>query len=77
MIVRVEVPEDVYERASEIARAQRLDVADVFATACAEHVEAWERLKKRARRGDRPKFLEVLAKVPDVEPEEQDRFGNS
>jgi hypothetical protein len=34
---------------------------------------AWERLKQRASRGSREKFLAVLDKVPDVEPEEFDR----
>ena len=74
MIVNVEVPKDIYDRASEIARSQSMSVADVFATACAEHVAAWERLESRAKRGDRTKFLEVLAKVPDVEPDDRDRF---
>ncbi|MBL8228521.1 MAG: hypothetical protein JNL98_08590 [Bryobacterales bacterium] len=74
MIVNVEVPQDLYDRASEIARSQSISVADVFATACFEHVAAWERLKNRAHRGDRTRFLEVLAKVPDVEPDERDRF---
>ena len=74
MIVNVEVPTDIYERASEIARSQSISVADIFATACAEHIAAWERLESRAQRGDRVKFLEVPAKVPDVEPEERDRF---
>ena len=74
MIVNVEVTQDIYDRAFEIARSQSLSVADVFATACAEHIAAWEGLKIRAQRGDRAKFLEVLAKVPDVEPEKGDRF---
>ncbi len=74
MIVSVEVPKDLYDRASEIARAQNISVADVFATACAEHIAAWERLARRAQRGDRARFLEVLAKVPDVEPDERDRL---
>lgn len=74
MIVSVEVPKDIYDRASEIARSQSISVADVFATACAEHIAAWERLERRAQRGDRARFLEVLAKVPDVEPDERDRF---
>ena len=38
-------------------------------------VTAGERLTSRAGQGDRARFLEVLAKVPDVEPEERDRFG--
>lgn len=60
----------------EIAQSQRISVADVLATACAEHVKAWERLAGRTRQGDRTKYLEVLAKVPDAEPEEHDRYGS-
>ena len=74
MIVSVEVPNDIYDRATAIARSQSISVADVFAAACAEHIAAWERLERGARRGDRAKFLEVLARVPDVEPDERDRF---
>jgi len=70
MIVSVEVPKDIYDRASEIAQSQRISVADVFAAACTEHIAAWERLELRAQRGDRAKFLDVLAKVPDVAPGE-------
>ena len=76
MIVSVEVPKEIYDRASEIARLQKISVADVFTTACAEHVGAWERLQRRAQGVDRARFLEVLAKVPDVEPAEHDRFDD-
>lgn len=68
------MPVDLYEKAAEIARPQSMSVADLFATACIEHVAAWEMLESRAQRGDRTKFLEVLAKVPEVEPDEPDRF---
>lgn len=74
MIVNVEAPKDLYDKATEIARSQSMTVADVFATACFEHIAAWERLESRAKRGDRAKFLEVLARVPDVEPDERDQF---
>ena len=74
MIVNLEIPSEVYDRASEIARSQQMSVTDVLAAACAEHVASWERLEARAKRGDRARFLEVLAKVPDVEPEELDRL---
>jgi predicted transcriptional regulator len=75
LIVSVDVPNEIYERVSEIAAAQRMSVSEVIASACAEHVAAWERLERRAKQGDREKFLAVLAKVPDVEPHEQDRIG--
>ena len=76
MIVSVDVPKDIYDRASEIARAQQMSVAEIFAAACAAHVTAWERLAARAQRGDRTAYLDVLSRVPDVEPEEQDRLAN-
>ena len=31
-------------------------------------------LEKRAKRGNREKFLEILSKVPDVEPEAFDKL---
>jgi hypothetical protein len=74
VIVNVEVPVDLYDKATRIARSQSISVADLFATAYSEHIAAWERLESRAKRGDRAKFLEVLAKVPDVEPADHDQF---
>ena len=74
MTVSVEVPQDVFDRASEIARAQSMSVPEVFASACARHVADWEKLESRTSRGGKLKFLEVLAKAPDVEPEAHDRF---
>jgi len=49
-------------------------VDEVFASAFMEQVAAFERLRQRAARGDREKFLAVLDKVPDREPDEQDRI---
>jgi len=69
----VSVPEDLYQKAVEIAKTQHLSVDDVFASAFVEHVAAWERLQQRAARGNREKFLAVLDKVPDVEPEDFDQ----
>ncbi len=33
-----------------------------------------EYLEKRAKRGSREQFLEILSKAPDVEPEESDKL---
>ena len=40
----------------------------------AERVDEWLALENRARRASRAKFEAVLAKIPDVEPEERDRL---
>jgi hypothetical protein len=74
MSVSVSVPDELYEKAVEIANAQRVSVDEVFASAFAEQLSAWERLQQRAARGTREKFLAVLDKVPDVEPEDHDRL---
>ncbi|MBV9498172.1 MAG: hypothetical protein JO138_02245 [Acidobacteriaceae bacterium] len=70
----VSIPEELYEKAAAIARAQNVSVDEVFASAFAEHLAAWERLKERAARGSREEFFAVLDKVPDVEPSPEDRI---
>lgn len=73
MSVNVSVPEELYKKAAEIAEARHVSVDEVFVSAFAEQVTQWERLQQRASRGRREKFLAVLDKVPDVEPEDCDR----
>lgn len=74
MTVSVNIPEELYRRAREIAESQHLSVDDVVSSAFAEQLAAWERLKQKAARGSRESFLAVLDKVPDVEPEDYDRI---
>ena len=74
MNVNVSVPDELYQKAVEIAEAQHVSVDEVFASAFVEQLAAWERLKQRAARGSRESFLAALDKVPDVEPEDYDRL---
>ena len=74
MSVSVSVPEELYKKAVEMAEAQHLSVDEVFASAFAEQLASWERLRQRAARGDREKFLAVVDRAPDDEPEDYDRF---
>jgi hypothetical protein len=74
MSVNVSVPEELYQKAVEIAKTQQVSVDEVFASAFVEQLAAWERLKQRAARGTPEGFLAALDKVPDVEPEEYDRL---
>ncbi len=73
MSVSVNIPEELYLQAREIAESQHLSVDDVVSSAFAGQLAAWERLKQRAARGSRESFLAVLDKVPDAEPEDYDR----
>jgi len=72
--VSIDIPDDLYRQAREIADAQQLSVDDVITSAFAQQMAAWERLTRRAARGSREAFLRVMDKVPDVEPEEFDRI---
>jgi hypothetical protein len=74
MTVSVNIPEELYRQAQEIADNQHVSVDDVISSAFAEQLAAWERLKQRAVKGNRKSFLAVLNKVPDVEPEDYDRI---
>jgi len=74
MTVSVEVPDKLYRKAVEIANVRQVSVDEVFASAFAEQLSAWERLEQRAARGSREKFLAVMDKVPDVEPDDYDRL---
>ena len=74
MTVSIDIPDDLYRQARQIADSQHLSVDDVISSAFVQQMAAWERLKARAARGNREAFLRVLDKVPDVEPEESDRI---
>jgi hypothetical protein len=60
-----------------LAQQDGISIDQFIATAVAEKVAALmtvEYLQECAKRGSREKFEAVLAKVPDVEPEEFDRL---
>ncbi len=74
MSVSVNVPEELYRRATEVAALENISVDELFASAFEERVLEFERLKERAARGSYEKFLRVMSKVPAVEPPEYDRL---
>lgn len=74
MSVSVNVPEELYRQASEIAAAENVSVDDLFASAFEERLLELNRLKEKAARGSYEKFLRVMSKVPAVEPPECDRL---
>lgn len=74
MTVTINVADDLYQRAAEIAAQENVPVEELFTSAFEERLREFERLKQRASRGSREKFLAVLDKVPAVEPADYDRF---
>jgi predicted transcriptional regulator len=72
MSVSIHVPDELYRKAVEIARAQNTSADEIFASAFAEQLSAWERLQQRAARGSRDKFLAALEQARDLEPDEME-----
>lgn len=57
------------DKGTSINQFVMLAIAEKVAT-----LQATDYLEERAKRGSREKLLAVLAKAPDVEPEEEDRL---
>jgi len=74
--VSVHLPDSVHELALDVAVEEGVSIDQLIATAVAEKVATLKTvayLERRAKEGSREKLLAVLAKAPDVEPEEHDR----
>ena len=71
------LPKSLHEQLRGLALEEGISVNQFVMLAVAEKVAAIstiEYLEKRAKRGSRKKFLEILRKAPDVEPEEFDKL---
>lgn len=71
------LPKSLHEQLRELAQEEGVSVNQFVMLAVAEKVAAIstiEYLEKRAKRGSRERFLEILNKVPAIEPEEFDRL---
>ena len=76
-IVQVQIPDSLHQSLSDLAGRDGISIDQFRSTAIAEKLSALmteNYLKDRARRGNRTKYEAILAKVPDVEPEEYDRI---
>jgi hypothetical protein len=76
-IVQVQIPDSLHKCLSDLAGRHGISIDQFVSTAIAEKISALmteNYLKDRAERGDRAKYEAILAKVPDVDPEEHDRI---
>ena len=73
----IRLPKSVHEQVRALARDEGISMNQFIALAVAEKIAALQTvnyLEERAKRGSRKKLLTVLAKAPDIEPEEYDRL---
>ena len=75
--ISLRLPDSLHKTVRELAEREKVSINHLITLALAEKVSALmteEYLGERARRGDEGRFQRAMAKVPDVEPEGQDRI---
>ena len=78
--ISLRLPDSIHNKIKELAARDRVSVNQFLATAAAEKVAALEAesyITERAARGNRARFLELLKKAPDVEPEDFDQLPSA
>jgi len=71
------LPQSLQEQVEALAQKEGISVNEFIALAVTEKLATLatvDYLAERAKRGSRDKLLAVLAKAPDVEPEEYDKL---
>lgn len=71
------LPESLHRRLGEVAEQEGVSINQLISSAVGEKMSALlteEYLSARAKRGGRKRFLAALARVPDVEPVDEDRL---
>jgi hypothetical protein len=75
--ISLRLPGSLHDKVRELAEKEGVSINQFITLALAEKISALiteEYLGERARRGDRQRFDQALAKVADVEPAEEDRL---
>jgi hypothetical protein len=70
----VAVPEELYNKAVEVAAKDHVSVDEFVSAAVANHLANREFIASRARLFNRQDFERALKEIPDVEPEERDQM---
>jgi len=71
------LPESLHRRLGEVAEQEGVSINQLISSAVGEKMSALlteEYLSARAKRGGRKQFLAALARVPDVEPLDEDQL---
>ena len=70
----IQLPDDVYQRAEELAELNHVSVDKLVAKLVGDGADDWFRLQARAGRGSVHKLQQVLSKVRDTPAEPIDQF---
>ncbi len=71
------LPDSLHEEIKILAKKEGISINQFISSAVAEKMSALltERyLQERAKKGDKKSFLNAMLKVPDVEPDDEDKL---
>jgi len=69
----IAVPENLYNKAAELAAKDHISVDELVSALLASRLASREYIESKAQLFDRQEFERALAQIPDVEPEPHDR----
>lgn len=72
-----QVPDSLYRQIVQLAGQESMSLDQLVTMALSAQLSAWqakEYLEKRAERSDWGEFAKILSRVPDQEPDEDDRL---
>jgi hypothetical protein len=75
--ISVRLPDSLHEEARELAAKEHVSINQLITHVLAERVaarKAADHFTRRASKASRKRFERVMAKVPDVEPDLEDRL---
>jgi predicted DNA-binding protein len=75
--ISIRLPDSLHKRIKQLAQRDKVSINHMVTLAVAEKLSALETedyLSKRASRGDKSRFQKALSKVPDRQPEANDRI---
>jgi hypothetical protein len=75
--LQANIPASLYKQIESLAARENISIEQLVAIALSAQVSAWmtkDYLEEKSQRGNWEKFEQVLAKVPDVEPEDYDKL---
>ena len=78
-VLSLRLPASVHEQLRILAAQEGISINQFITLAIAEKmatIDTKSYLQERAKRGSREKLMAVLAKAPDIEPEEADRLAD-
>lgn len=75
--ISLRLPDSLHKKVRELAKRENVSINQMITLALAEKISAMmteEYLGERSSRASREKFDRAFSRVPDVEPEEEDRM---